>query len=105
MKVFKFPLLTITISFAIGIIAEYYLQWSFLTLVVSLVNLIMDKEVVKELIQDELNTKNLKLELNKILNTESRTVLLQNYANLKQKLGGVGASKKTAELIVNSFKK
>ena len=37
MKVFKFPLLTITISFAIGIIAEYYLQWSFLTLVVSLV--------------------------------------------------------------------
>ncbi|MCL9770697.1 competence protein ComEC family protein [Flavobacterium sp. HXWNR69] len=36
MKVFKFPLLTITISFAIGIIAEYYLQWSFLTLVILL---------------------------------------------------------------------
>lgn len=36
MKVFKFPLLTITISFAIGIIAEYYLQWSFLTLIVTL---------------------------------------------------------------------
>ena len=37
MKVFKFPLLTITISFAIGIIAAYYLQWNFLTLIVSLV--------------------------------------------------------------------
>jgi len=36
LKVFKFPLLTITISFAIGIIAEYYLQWSFLTLVILL---------------------------------------------------------------------
>jgi lipid-A-disaccharide synthase len=72
---------------------------------ISLVNLIMDREVVKELIQDELNTKNLKLELNKILSSESRAVLLQNYADLKQKLGGQGASKKTAELIVNSFKK
>ena len=36
MKVFKFPLLTITISFAIGIIAEYYLQWSLTILIVSL---------------------------------------------------------------------
>ena len=72
---------------------------------ISLVNLIMDKEVVKELIQDELNTKNLKAELTKILNTESRTLLLQNYSDLKQKLGGEGASKKTAELIVGSFEK
>ncbi|UGS23964.1 ComEC/Rec2 family competence protein [Flavobacterium channae] len=33
MKVFKFPLLTITISFAIGIIAEYYLHWSLKSLI------------------------------------------------------------------------
>ncbi|WP_445712630.1 lipid-A-disaccharide synthase [Flavobacterium sp.] len=72
---------------------------------ISLVNLIMDKEVVKELIQEELNTKNLKIELEKILNSESRTVILENYAQLKQNLGGEGASKKTAELIVNSLKK
>ena len=71
---------------------------------ISLVNLIMDKEVVKELIQDELHTENLKVELNKILNLESRTVLLQNYAALQQNLGGEGASNKTAELIVNSLK-
>ncbi|MQP52641.1 MULTISPECIES: ComEC/Rec2 family competence protein [unclassified Flavobacterium] len=37
MKAFKFPLLTITIIFAIGIIAEYYMQWSFLTLILILV--------------------------------------------------------------------
>jgi lipid-A-disaccharide synthase len=65
----------------------------------------MDKEVVKELIQEELNTKNLKIELEKILNPENRTVLLKNYAELKQNLGGEGASRKTAELIVNSMKK
>jgi lipid-A-disaccharide synthase len=72
---------------------------------ISLVNLIMDKEVVKELIQEELNTKNLKIELEKILNSENRTILLQNYAELKQNLGGHGASQKTAELIVNSLRK
>jgi competence protein ComEC len=36
LKVLKFPLLTITICFAIGIIAEYYLQWSLSTLIISL---------------------------------------------------------------------
>jgi lipid-A-disaccharide synthase len=71
---------------------------------ISLVNLIMDKEVVKELIQDELNTKNLKLELEKILNPENRAILFKNYAELKLKLGGEGASRKTAELIVHSLK-
>ena len=35
---------------------------------IALVNLIMDKEVVKELIQENLNTKNLVIELTKLLN-------------------------------------
>ncbi|WP_322550861.1 lipid-A-disaccharide synthase [Flavobacterium psychraquaticum] len=72
---------------------------------ISLVNLIMDKEVVKELIQEELTTKNLKIELNKILNTDGRAKLLKEYAQLKQNLGGEGASKKTAALIINSLMK
>ena len=63
----------------------------------------MDKEVVKELIQDDLNTKNLKIELEKILNPEKRADLLKNYTELKQNLGGEGASKKTAQLIVNTL--
>jgi lipid-A-disaccharide synthase len=71
---------------------------------ISLVNLIMDREVVKELIQEELNSKNLKVELAKILHPENRNQLSIAYANLKQSLGGEGASKKTAELIVNSLK-
>lgn len=70
---------------------------------ISLVNLIMDKEVVKELIQEDLNSKNLKIELNKIIQGESRIQILEEYNLLEQKLGGTGASKKTAQLICSKF--
>ena len=66
---------------------------------ISLVNLIMNKEVVKELIQDDFNEKNLEMELLKILNEEDRTSMFLNYFELEKKLGGKGASKKVAELI------
>lgn len=68
---------------------------------ISLVNLIMDREVVTELIQDELNTKNLVLELNKILEGDSRNKMLSDYEILREKLGGSGASDVAADLIVN----
>ncbi|HTG65939.1 MAG TPA: lipid-A-disaccharide synthase [Flavobacterium sp.] len=67
---------------------------------ISLVNLIMDEEVVTELIQDLCNTKTIKKELNKILNPEYRKNLLAKYDVLEQKLGGAGASEKTAKLII-----
>ncbi|WP_372793649.1 lipid-A-disaccharide synthase [Lutibacter sp.] len=70
---------------------------------ISLVNLIMDKEVVKELIQDEFNESNLEIELHKILEGKKREELFLNYFELEKKLGGKGASKKVAELIVNSL--
>lgn len=66
---------------------------------ISLVNLIMDKEVVKELIQDEFNTSNVKAELRKILDPSHREQLFKNYRVLKDKLGGVGASEHTAKMI------
>lgn len=69
---------------------------------ISLVNLIMNREVVKELIQGEFNTKNLKKELSKILSSSHRAQLFNDYYELEQKLGGVGASDKTASLIVTS---
>lgn len=67
---------------------------------ISLVNLIMDEEVVTELIQDSCNTKTIKKELNKILDPEYRKNLLAKYDTLEQKLGGAGASEKTAKLII-----
>ncbi|MBT8308189.1 MAG: lipid-A-disaccharide synthase [Maribacter sp.] len=63
---------------------------------ISLVNLIMDKEVVKELIQNDLNTKNLKKELIEILDGKGRENQLKAYDLLRKKLGGKGASEKVA---------
>ena len=68
---------------------------------ISLVNLIMDKEIVKELIQRELNTSNLTKELTKVLEGDSRKSMLNNYEELHQKLGGIGASERAANLIFN----
>lgn len=72
---------------------------------ISLVNLIMDQEVVTELIQGECNKKRIKEELQKLLEPEYRKKVLHDYDVLEQKLGGIGASKKTAELIVADLKK
>jgi lipid-A-disaccharide synthase len=68
---------------------------------ISLVNLIMDCEVVKELIQDNFNKGTLKVELDKILSdSPQRAVMLENYQELKKKLGGIGASGKAASLML-----
>lgn len=70
---------------------------------ISLVNLIMDQEVVKELIQNDVNTHNLKKELTLLLQPEKRAAQLANYMLLAQKLGGPGASKKVAEGIFSNL--
>ena len=67
---------------------------------ISLVNLIMDKEVVTELIQDDCNKQRIKEELQRILVPEHRKMVLENYTILEKKLGGIGASHATARLIV-----
>ena len=71
---------------------------------ISLVNLIMDKEVVTELIQDDCNTKRIGEELKMILDPNYRQALLEKYDILEEKLGGIGASEKTAKLIVEDLK-
>ncbi|MFY7811435.1 MAG: lipid-A-disaccharide synthase [Flavobacterium sp.] len=67
---------------------------------ISLVNLIMDKEVVKELIQNHLNTENLKHELSAILQSKNRELMLNEYENLEKQLGGKGASMRVAQLLI-----
>lgn len=69
---------------------------------ISLVNLIMDEEIVTELIQDDCSKKRVKEELTKLLDENYRSNLIQKYHVLEQKLGGIGASKKTAQLIVKN---
>ena len=86
--------------------ASYQIAKRIITLkYISLVNLIMDKEVVTELIQEKCNTKNIKAELQKLLHPEHRKKLLFEYEKLEQKLGGIGASQKTAALIIRSLTK
>jgi len=85
--------------------ASYQIAKRIITLkYISLVNLIMDEEVVTELIQENCNTKRIKEELKKILEPHYREILLQKYDHLEEKLGGIGASEKTAKLIVADLK-
>ncbi|MFI1742912.1 lipid-A-disaccharide synthase [Thalassobellus sediminis] len=88
-----------------GSAISYFIAKQIITLkYISLVNLVMDKEVVTELIQNNFNKKSLKKELENILNTETRKKLFVDYYDLEKALGGKGASKKTAELIYNTIK-
>ena len=66
---------------------------------ISLVNLILNKTVVAELIQSDFNTKGLKAALTDVLVPEKRSELFFDYYNLEKELGGRGASEKTAKLI------
>jgi lipid-A-disaccharide synthase len=74
---------------------------------ISLVNLIMTKEVVKELIQHEMNTENLISELKQILpGNTNRDLMLKDYEQLKNILQAGGhASAKAAEIIYTSLHK
>jgi lipid-A-disaccharide synthase len=84
--------------------ASYQIAKRIVTLkYISLVNLIMDKEVVTELIQDNCTSKNIKIELQKLLEPNSRKQVLENYNELEKQLGGSGASEKTAKLIVRNI--
>lgn len=70
---------------------------------ISLVNLIMDREVVKELIQNDFTTENLQKELTRILDENERVQLFKDYYELEQKLGGKGASANAAKLICEAI--
>jgi len=70
---------------------------------ISLVNLILDKEAVTELIQNDFNKKRLTQELKNILDKKKRTQIYNDYYELEQKLGGTGASDKTAKLIFSQI--
>tara|TARA_Y100000589_G_scaffold155323_1_gene147932 strand:+ start:71572 stop:72693 length:1122 start_codon:yes stop_codon:yes gene_type:complete len=70
---------------------------------ISLVNLILDKELVKELIQNEMNVKSVTEELQKILQPESQEKMLTGYRELVKKLGEKGASERAAKIILNEI--
>lgn len=73
---------------------------------ISLVNLIMNKEVVKELIQGEMNTKNLIKELKPLLtDNEKKFNLQKDYSALKKLLSAGGHASTNAAKIIYNFTK
>ncbi|HEY8733167.1 MAG TPA: lipid-A-disaccharide synthase [Puia sp.] len=74
---------------------------------ISLVNLIMDKPIVTELIQDKMNVKSVIAELRKLISDEStRSRIQKDYADLRNLLSqGGNASEKAAKSIVTYVEK
>ena len=85
---------------------SYFLaKWMIKVKFISLVNLVMDKEVVKELIQGEMTEENIVKELELLLhNSKRQRKLLEDYEELKDRLGSAGASEKAAEVITEAMK-
>jgi lipid-A-disaccharide synthase len=71
---------------------------------ISLVNLIMNKEVVKELIQDELTPEKITVELKKILfDPEKREKIKKQYQELKELLSEGGYASRNAAKSIYDF--
>lgn len=67
---------------------------------ISLVNLICGREVVKELFARFFTVDNIRKELKQVLHVQSyRQNMLDNYAEMRQILGGPGASERAAAII------
>lgn len=71
---------------------------------ISLVNLIMNKKVVTELIQEECNQETISENLKMITNGLIRDNMLEDYKALNTLMGKPGASQRTAELILKFLK-
>ncbi|HIA12029.1 MAG TPA: lipid-A-disaccharide synthase [Flavobacteriales bacterium] len=84
-----------------GLVSYIIAKWVIKTKYISLVNLVMDKPVVAELIQGDFEPVKLKAELDSILNEgQKRSDILNDFVELRSKLGGAGASRNTAQLMV-----
>lgn len=72
---------------------------------VSLVNLVADKEVVRELVAADMTLENVKAELGKILaDGKERKTMLDEYDRILEILGEAGASQRAARKIVGLLK-
>ncbi len=97
---FKVPQVVVYKGGAISIaIARLLVKIKF----ISLVNLIMDKKVVTELIQEDCNTQKITDELSFIVEGAQRAAMLKDYEDLSLKMGTAGASERTAKLIVDFY--
>lgn len=71
---------------------------------ISLVNLIMDRKVVTELIQQDCNTEKIATHLSVIAEGVERDKMLADYVELNAIMGSAGASERVAKLMVKFLK-
>ena len=73
---------------------------------ISLVNLVADREVVRELVAADMGVANIKNELGKLLpsNSKERTAMLREYSRMMDILGEPGASERAAQKICSILK-
>ena len=73
---------------------------------ISLANLVIDRPAFKELLQNYLTGENLVVEVQRLLEDENyRARMLADYAEVREKLGGTGASDAVAEAMIAELKK
>lgn len=87
-------------SFASYFIAKMLVHIKF----ISLVNLIMNKEIVKELIQSDVNISNIQKEMDLLITNEGyRNGMLKGYDGLINKMGKEGCSRKIAQDLIEQY--
>ena len=70
---------------------------------ISLVNIIMEKEVIREFIQNKMIPKSLVSEMNNLLSESGKIQILQDYKMLQEKLDSSNVSEKTAKFILENI--
>ncbi|MEP7197297.1 MAG: lipid-A-disaccharide synthase [Saprospiraceae bacterium] len=70
---------------------------------ISLVNLIMDRKIVCELIQDDFNETNIRNELSKLTSSSHRSEMISSYHELHGKLFQINSSELIAKEILKDF--
>lgn len=86
-------------------ISYWIARWLIKVDFIALVNLIMGREVVRELIQGDLNEANLLEALRDLLDPATRQEMESDYVELQDRLGGVGASDRAAQLMIKYLRK
>ena len=91
----------LTPNWLFAFLKKYFLKTKF----VSLVNIILGREAVSELIQSDFSLKNVICELNKIVHDpENEKRMLDDYFEMMILLGDPGASKRAAGLMVGKLR-
>lgn len=89
------------LSWLMSFLRRFFLKVKY----ISLVNLIADKEVVKELVANDMKVANIKKELASILpGGDGRQTMLEDYQHIIQILGAPGASERAAEKMIECLK-